>query len=153
LFENFDRLLLLQRGGECVYVSVVLVPGFENPRLLSLLPISQFGDVGKDSHVLVQYLERGGAPVPSDANPAEFMLEAIGAGSSKRMGDEDWGVKWRNSPELAKVKEEIKALNEEALKHPDEKSKAALRQYSTSFAFQFWTILKRTNIALWRNVG
>ncbi len=110
------------------------------------------GDVGKDSHVLVDYLERGGAPVPSDANPAEFMLEAIGAGSAKRMGGEDWGVKWRRSPELAKVKEEIKALNAEAIKQPDEKSKDALKQFSTSFAFQFWTILKRTNIALWRNV-
>ncbi len=129
LFENFDRLLLLQRGGECVY----------------------FGDVGKDSHVLVEYLERNGAPVPSSVNPAEFMLEAIGAGSAKRMGGEDWGVKWRNSPEFDEVKLEIKALNAKALKHSDEKSAEALRSYSTSFGFQFKTILQRTNIALWRN--
>jgi ABC-type multidrug transport system ATPase subunit len=63
LFQSFDRLLLLQRGGECVY----------------------FGD-GSDAHVLVEYLERHGAKVPGDANVAEFMLEAIGAGSRNRIG-------------------------------------------------------------------
>lgn len=32
------------------------------------------------------------------------MLEAIGAGSSKRMGGGDWGEKWRASEEFAIVK-------------------------------------------------
>ena len=47
IFQTFDRLLLLQRGGECVY----------------------FGPIGEDSHVLSSYLERNGAPVPGDVNP------------------------------------------------------------------------------------
>ena len=48
LFENFDRLLLLQKGGETVY----------------------FGDIGKDAHVLREYFQRNGADCPPDANPA-----------------------------------------------------------------------------------
>jgi len=52
LFENFDRLLLLQRGGQTVY----------------------FGDIGKDACVLIDYLRRHGANCPPDANPAEYML-------------------------------------------------------------------------------
>ncbi|CAK9786637.1 ATP-binding cassette transporter [Cutaneotrichosporon oleaginosum] len=127
LFQSFDRLLLLQRGGECVY----------------------FGDIGPDSATLIDYLERNGAKVPDDANPAEFMLEAIGAGSRKRIGG-DWHEKWKASPEFARVKEEIKELNAAALAKPitdDGKP----REYATSFMFQFKTVLRRTNIALWRN--
>jgi ATP-binding cassette, subfamily G (WHITE), member 2, SNQ2 len=48
LFESFDRLLLLERGGETVY----------------------FGDIGKDSHVLRDYFSRYGADCPSNVNPA-----------------------------------------------------------------------------------
>lgn len=130
LFENFDRLLLLQRGGQTVY----------------------FGDIGKDSHVLVDYLERNGAPVPKSANPAEFMLEAIGAGSGRMLGDgTNWHQKWLQSPELAKTKEDIIRFNDEASKKPEEKDAAALRAFSTSFGFQLKTILRRTNVALWRN--
>ncbi|GFZ48255.1 hypothetical protein JCM24511_06003 [Saitozyma sp. JCM 24511] len=127
LFQSFDRLLLLQRGGECVY----------------------FGDIGQDSNVLIDYLERNGAKVPHDANPAEFMLEAIGAGSRRRIGG-DWGEKWRNSPEFGDVKEEIRKLKEEALANPEEQT-GKRREYATSFLFQFKTVLERTNSALWRN--
>lgn len=42
------------------------------------------------------------------------MLDAIGAGSTKRIGG-DWGQKWRDSEELAEVKETIRQLNEEAM--------------------------------------
>lgn len=49
LFENFDRLLLLQRGGQTVY----------------------FGEVGKDAHVLLNYFAKRGAHCPPDANVAE----------------------------------------------------------------------------------
>jgi hypothetical protein len=49
------------------------------------------------------------------------MLEAIGAGSQKRIGG-DWGEKWRNSPELQEVKETVRQLNEEALANNHEVS-------------------------------
>jgi len=61
LFEQFDRLLLLQKGGKTVY----------------------FGDTGEGSRTLINYFERnGGAECPPDANPAEYILEQIGAGAS-----------------------------------------------------------------------
>ncbi|WVQ86013.1 hypothetical protein IAT38_008181 [Cryptococcus sp. DSM 104549] len=127
LFQSFDRLLLLQRGGECVY----------------------FGDIGQDSHVLIDYLERNGAKVPHDANPAEFMLDAIGAGSQKRIGG-DWGEKWRKSPEFEAVKREIQELKAQCLAKPVEEKKNRT-EYATSFGFQLKTMLHRTNVALWRN--
>lgn len=76
-----------------------------------------FGDIGQDSAVLVDYLERNGAKVPGDANPAEFMLEAIGAGSRKRIGG-DWHEKWKNSPEFKATLEQIEILKRDALAQP-----------------------------------
>ena len=52
LFESFDRLLLLERGGETVY----------------------FGDIGPDASVLREYFARYGAQCPSNVNPAEVCL-------------------------------------------------------------------------------
>ncbi len=121
LFQSFDRLLLLQRGGETVY----------------------FGDIGKDSNVLIEYLERNGAPVPPSSNPAEFMLEAIGAGSRKRMGGGDWHEKWKNSPEYEQVKREINALKANAVAQPGEDS-VNRGEYATSFMFQLRTVLNRS---------
>ena len=58
LFQRFDRLLFLQTGGQTVY----------------------YGDIGENSNILTSYFERNGAsPCPADANPAEWMLEVIGA--------------------------------------------------------------------------
>lgn len=70
-----DRLLLLQRGGETVY----------------------FGDIGPNAEVLTDYFARHGAVCPEDVNPAEFMLEAIGNGSRRRIGTKDWAeVSWNH---------------------------------------------------------
>lgn len=64
-------------------------------------------------------LAKHGAFCPPDANPAEFVLEAIGAGSSKRMGTEgDWGKIWAGSEELVAVKREIAQLKAEGLAKP-----------------------------------
>jgi ABC-type multidrug transport system permease subunit len=77
------------------------------------------------------------------------MLEAIGAGSRKRIGG-DWHEKWKASPEFAQVKAEIAQLKADALATPvaDE---GKPQEYATSFLFQFKTVLQRTNVALWRN--
>lgn len=81
------------------------------------------------------------------------MLEAIGAGSAKRMGGGDWGQKWRDSEEFQVVKREIKQLKDEALAQPDDVNAEAVKEYSTPFMFQLKTILKRTLIAFWRMVS
>jgi ABC-type multidrug transport system ATPase subunit/ABC-type multidrug transport system permease subunit len=83
LFQRFDRLLLLASGGQTVY----------------------FGDIGADSQTLVRYFESKGAPsCPPEANPAEWMLEVIGAAPGAHT-DKDWHQIWRASPEYQDVKQ------------------------------------------------
>ncbi|KAK4939048.1 ATP-binding cassette transporter snq2 [Elasticomyces elasticus] len=130
LFENFDRLLLLQKGGETVY----------------------FGDIGKDAHVLLGYFSRHGAECPADANPAEWMLDAIGAGIAPRIGDRDWGEIWRSSDELATVKSEITTMKEERLRqHADSQQNLGEQEYASPLWHQVKTVSWRTHLAFWRS--
>ena len=91
-----DRLLLLERGGETVY----------------------FGDIGPDSRIIRGYFARHGAVCPPNVNPAEFMLEAIGAGVTPRIGNRDWNDIWLDSSEYQLAKQEIQLIKEHALKKP-----------------------------------
>ncbi|OJJ48427.1 hypothetical protein ASPZODRAFT_24059 [Penicilliopsis zonata CBS 506.65] len=131
LFDSFDRLLLLQRGGECVY----------------------FGDLGDDSAVLLDYFRRNGADCPPDANPAEWMLDAIGAGQTRSIGDRDWGEVWRRSPELERLKEEIieiKARRQTEVQgssQPDEVEK----EYASPLWHQIKVVSRRTHLSYWRS--
>ncbi|GAA5979902.1 hypothetical protein JCM11641_007581 [Rhodosporidiobolus odoratus] len=129
LFENFDRLLLLKAGGRCVY----------------------FGDIGKDSHVLREYLARNGADCPDSANPAEYMLEAIGAGSGRAIGPTDWADLWLESPEFSKVKREIAQLKEEGLAMPESTDPGLKNQYATPFWHQLQVVSGRTLTAFLRS--
>lgn len=69
------------------------------------------------------------------------MLEAIGAGSSKRMGGGDWHEKWKASEEFAIVKKEIETLKADALASPEDHGEGGVQEYSTPFAFQLKTIV------------
>ncbi|KAF8469447.1 ABC-2 type transporter-domain-containing protein [Kalaharituber pfeilii] len=129
LFENFDRLLLLQRGGECVY----------------------FGDIGKDAEVLLNYFYKYGAHCPQNANPAEWMLDAIGAGQAPRIGDRDWGEIWRSSDELKAVKEEIKRLQESRIAEIGSAPPVVDKEYATPLSYQIKLVMKRTNLSFWRS--
>nr|OQO25009.1 hypothetical protein B0A51_06858 [Rachicladosporium sp. CCFEE 5018] len=129
LFENFDRLLLLQKGGETVY----------------------FGDIGKDAQVLIQYFRSHGAECPPAANPAEWMLDAIGAGIQPRIGDKDWGEIWQDSEELAATKEEIiriKAVRGEEVSAAPKKEP---KEYATPLWHQIKIVNWRQQKAFWRS--
>ena len=128
LFENFDRLLLLQRGGQCVY----------------------FGDIGKDAHVLLDYFHRHGADCPPDANPAEWMLDAVGAGSAPRIGDKDWADVWRDSEEFAQVKRDIVAMREQRLAEVGAAEPVEQKEYATPLMYQIKLVNKRMNLSFWR---
>ncbi|KAG4438299.1 hypothetical protein IFR05_006234 [Cadophora sp. M221] len=129
LFENFDRLLLLQRGGQTVY----------------------FGDIGKDACVLIDYLHRHGADCPPDANPAEYMLDAIGAGQAARVGDRDWADIFAESPELANIKDRISQMKTERLADVATHVKKDEREFATPLMHQLKIVQKRTNLAFWRS--
>ncbi|KAI5866282.1 ABC-2 type transporter-domain-containing protein [Durotheca rogersii] len=129
LFENFDRLLLLQRGGRCVY----------------------FGDIGKDAHVLRDYLGRHGAVAGPSDNIAEFMLEAVGAGSSPRVGNRDWADIWDDSPELANVKDTISQFKETRKAAASQIDQSLQREYASPLLHQLKVVIARTNISFWRS--
>lgn len=129
LFENFDRLLLLQRGGETIY----------------------FGDIGKDAQVLRAYFHKYGADCPSDANPAEWMLDAIGAGQAARIGDQDWGEIWNDSEEFEEVKETILRIKEDRMTAGSTETKIQAKEYATPLWHQIKVVNKRQQKAFWRS--
>ncbi|KAG9254740.1 BMR1-like protein [Emericellopsis atlantica] len=129
LFENFDRLLLLERGGRTVY----------------------FGDIGKDAHVLRSYLKRHGAEARPTDNVAEFMLEAIGAGSAPRVGDRDWGDIWDESPELAHTKTVIQQMRQERLAVARGTDASLEKEYASPVSHQLKVVCRRMFRSFWRS--
>lgn len=129
LFENFDRLLLLQRGGQTVY----------------------FGDIGKDAHVLLEYFRRHGAECPPDANPAEWMLDAIGAGQAHSIGDKDYGVIWAESDELAAVKDDIIRLKATRIAEVGSAPTVEEKEFATPLWHQIKVVCSRTHLSFWRS--
>lgn len=129
LFENFDRLLLLQKGGQTVYN----------------------GPIGRDAHLLRAYLKKHGAEAGRSDNVAEFMLEAIGAGSSPRMGSRDWGEIWSESPEHAEVKNTITKLKEERMAATKATTKADQKEFASPWHHQLKVVTNRMNRAFWRS--
>ncbi|KAE8350031.1 ABC-2 type transporter-domain-containing protein [Aspergillus coremiiformis] len=129
LFEYFDDLLMLQSGGRVVYN----------------------GELGHDSSKLISYFERnGGKKCPPHANPAEYMLEVIGAGNPDYKG-QDWSDIWARSPENTQLTEEIDSIiqsrrNTNARTNDDDH-----REYAMPIWVQIVTVTKRAFVAYWRS--
>lgn len=129
LFQRFDRLLLLASGGRTVY----------------------FGDIGENSKHMISYFERNGAsPCPPGANPAEWMLEAVGAapGSASKL---DWHAAWRRSSEFQAVQTELQQFqtNRRGTKDPVENHES-LREFAAPFSLQLWAVTYRVFQQYWR---
>ena len=137
LFSRFDRLLFLKKGGQTIY----------------------FGEVGTNSNILIDYFVRnGGPPCPPAANPAEWMLEVIGAAPGSHT-DIDWFQVWRNSPEYAAVQEHLEELKyershaaqlERTVSAQKREDKAAYREFAAPFAEQLWEVTYRVYQQYWR---
>ncbi|KAI0453717.1 ABC-2 type transporter-domain-containing protein [Xylaria acuta] len=130
LFQRFDRLLFLAKGGKTVY----------------------FGEIGENSQTLTSYFERHGAPkCPPTANPAEWMLDAIGAAPGSTT-DRDWFQAWRESPEYRDVKAELQQLNDEAPElPPPTQDDQSFREHAAPFMTQFKEVTYRVFQQYWRN--
>ncbi|KAK7747504.1 Multidrug resistance protein [Cytospora paraplurivora] len=132
LFQRFDRLLFLAKGGKTVY----------------------FGEIGENSKTMTSYFERNGAhPCPPEANPAEWMLEAIGAAPGS-VTDVDWFKTWRGSPECAAVHKELQRLEDEG-EHIDTEAspvhdKASYREFAAPFWSQLFSVTTRVFQQYWR---
>ncbi|KAK7427794.1 Multidrug resistance protein [Neonectria magnoliae] len=130
LFQRFDRLLFLAKGGRTVY----------------------FGDIGEHSHTLVSYFERHGAPpCPANENPAEWMLSAIGAAPGSTT-DHDWHQVWRESPEYQSVQAELQRLKAEgpANDTSDHSGANSYREFATPLWEQLLIVTRRVFEQYWR---
>lgn len=123
---------------------------------ISILPLQTvyFGEVGENSSVLTKYFEANGAhPCPPEANPAEWMLEVIGAapGSSTEI---DWHETWKNSPEFRSVRQHLADLKEQRPREVPERDsssdKASYREFAASVPVQIQQVTKRVFQQLWR---
>ncbi|KAK3906089.1 ABC-2 type transporter-domain-containing protein [Staphylotrichum tortipilum] len=129
LFQRFDRLLFLAKGGRTVY----------------------FGDIGKNSKTMTSYFERNsGFPCPADANPAEWMLEVIGAAPGST-SDVDWHSAWRGSPEYTAVQEELQRLKRDAKESTSiNDDPGSYREFAASFWQQLVEVTHRVFQQYWR---
>jgi ATP-binding cassette, subfamily G (WHITE), member 2, PDR len=134
LFQRFDRLLLLARGGRTVY----------------------FGEIGVRSQTMVEYfVSNGAAPCPSGANPAEWILGVIGAGPGSK-SDIDWPEVWRSSPEKEAIDVELDRLAAGGKSVPvSDKSEQEERESNSEFAAplaqQIGIVTKRIFQQYWRS--
>ncbi|SPO25756.1 probable ATP-binding multidrug cassette transport protein [Ustilago trichophora] len=126
LFETFDRLLLLQRGGNTVYS----------------------GPIGKDGKHVIDYFAARGAQCPPGVNPAEYMLDAIGAGSQPRVGDRDWADWYLESDMHQDNLRVIEEINREGAAKPKREERSS--EYAAPWMYQFKVVLKRTMLSTWR---
>ncbi|KAI9266969.1 ABC-2 type transporter-domain-containing protein [Sporodiniella umbellata] len=124
LFEHFDHLVLLVRGGKTAY----------------------FGEIGADASTMISYFEKNGAPqCAPNANPAEYILECVGAGTAGKAA-RDWSEVWSNSKESRALEEELEGLHLSV--NPNHENVNSV--YSLSFFQQFWLVYKRMNVSWWR---
>lgn len=131
LFQRFDRLLFLAKGGRTIY----------------------FGDVGHNSNKLVSYFERNGASTcPPQGNPAEWMLEVIGAAPGTH-SDTDWHSVWKDSPEFREVKDELRSLENEPKEKSTITSEASSensKEFASPFMTQLAVVTRRVFEQYWR---
>ncbi|KAJ2633592.1 ATP-binding cassette transporter snq2 [Coemansia sp. RSA 1290] len=128
LFEQFDRLLLLVRGGHTVY----------------------HGPIGEDAQTLIKYFENNGAPkCPPTANPAEYILDVVGKVDSAV----DWPQIWNESAERQSVLSEISRIND--LKHQAGSGHGEAgddKVFARSYLYQIKLVTQRMLLMQWRNL-
>jgi ATP-binding cassette subfamily G (WHITE) protein 2 (PDR) len=110
-----------------------------------------FGDIGANSKTLIDYFVRqGGSPPPADSNPAEWMLETIGAAPGVK-SIIDWPSVWRSSEEYKGVQAELQRL--EQIPQSGEKSvdKSDYAEFAAPFSDQLRYATMRTFQQYWRS--
>lgn len=131
LMSQFDRLLFLAKGGRTVY----------------------FGELGPRMQTLIKYFEnKGSINCPENANPAEWMLEVIGAAPGSH-ADRDWAEVWLESPERAEVKRELAEMKAELRQKPVPPPTAGYGEFATPIWYQFLICIRRMFQQYYRSPG
>lgn len=129
LFQQFDRLLLLAKGGKTVY----------------------FGGIGENGSTLTSYFERNGSvPCGAKENPAEWMLKVIGAAPGAHT-DHDWNEVWRNSAESAAVRNELDRLTNTRTNEQSSTSMETPSYYAAPTYQQMVSVTRRVFEQYWRS--
>jgi ABC-type multidrug transport system ATPase subunit len=128
LFQEFDRLLFLAKGGKTVY----------------------FGEIGENSKSLLDYFESHGAPpCGPDQNPAEYMLDIVGAGPSGK-SSQDWPAIWNDSQEAADVQAELDRIQAEKSKEPESEQNSSSGEFAMPLMVQIYHVTLRIFQQYWR---
>nr|GMD41355.1 pleiotropic drug resistance protein 1-like [Ipomoea batatas] len=127
IFDAFDELLLLKRGGQEIYV----------------------GPIGRHSSQLIEYFEAiPGVPRIKDGyNPATWMLEVTSA-AQETLSATDFAQVYRSSQLFRRNKALIKELSKPALGSKDLHFPT---KYSQSFYTQCLACLWKQHWSYWRN--
>ncbi|XP_044464599.1 pleiotropic drug resistance protein 1-like isoform X5 [Mangifera indica] len=127
IFDAFDELLLLKRGGEEIYV----------------------GPVGRHSSLLIKYFEgiEGVPRIRDGHNPATWMLEVTTAAQEAALGINFTDI-YKNSELCRRNKELIKELSTPP---PGSKDLHFGTTYSQSFFTQCIACLWKQHMSYWRN--
>ncbi|KAL8458109.1 hypothetical protein ACS0TY_035841 [Phlomoides rotata] len=127
IFEAFDELFLMKRGGQEIYV----------------------GPVGRLSCDLIQYFEgiEGVAKIKPSHNPATWMLEVTSSSQEMVLGV-DFAELYRNSELYRRNKALINELN---IPRPGTKDLHFQTQYSQPFLTQCMACLWKQHWSYWRN--
>ncbi|KAM4067057.1 ABC-2 type transporter [Hirsutella rhossiliensis] len=126
LFAQFDRLLLLAKGGKTVY----------------------FGDIGDQARTIREYFGRHGARCPPEANPAEHMIDVVSGGQLSQ--GHDWSAVWLESPEHAAVSAQLDRIVREAAAKPPGTVDDG-HEFATPLREQIRLVTRRMNVSLYRN--
>ncbi|KAJ7741755.1 ABC-2 type transporter-domain-containing protein [Mycena maculata] len=128
LMQEFDRLLFLAPGGKTVY----------------------FGEIGENSKVLTGYFEKYGAhPCPPEANPAEWMLEVIGAARGHK-AIHDWHEVWKTSEERVQIRKQFDDMVTELSQIEEADSGAEHEMFAMPLSTQLYECFKRVWLQYWR---
>uniref|UniRef100_A0A0D3ETI8 ABC transporter domain-containing protein n=2 Tax=Oryza TaxID=4527 RepID=A0A0D3ETI8_9ORYZ len=123
IFEAFDELLLLKRGGQVIYS----------------------GPLGTNSHKVVEYFEAipGVPKIEENRNPATWMLDVSSAASEVRL-EIDFAEYYRSSTMHQRTKALVKELSNpppgsDDLYFPSQYSQSTFNQFKLCLWKQWWT--------------
>ncbi|CAM8960284.1 hypothetical protein QQ045_005472 [Rhodiola kirilowii] len=127
IFESFDELLFMKRGGQVIYA----------------------GPLGPKSKDLIKYFEavEGITKIRPGYNPATWMLEVTSSIEEDRLGV-DFAEIYQKSHLFQRNRELVDYLSKP---NPDVKELHFRTKYSKSFFEQFSACLWKQNLSYWRN--
>lgn len=129
IFYLFDRLVLLQTGGKEAF----------------------FGDLGLEASYLIDYLEAnapGNPTIPLRMNPADWMLQVLGAGNEQQAVD--FNAIYEQSGQSQRAHDNCEQLMTRMKTSKMDKT-VLLEKYAVGFGTQLWATAARGYTSHWRN--